>query len=391
MRSEKGQFVLPTIFIFPSFFLFVFLIYDTAKLSREKIRHQFAVDSAAFVEMTNYSDFLNRSAYVNGAFPMRIFSEGFGDIPIPGDEKRTCSGKGQKCSKLLGEILYNNGAFPYGNNAYPASPTAPPNPLPSLDSEPLWMIRYGGFKGIHKNGSDTTPPNIAASEYPMDSSHFAIIDQDDVHDWWINWEDSQQIYTLYIQIWQLLGSVEEAQYSVLERLVKGHNFYKKAYWLNTGDPVADAQKGADSFEAASSGFLNPSGMKFYCHHKVHYYGNKLTGSMIPPWREVGPEHPISVDYMSKCEGGPGLFQMAWIKKSELDKMRKPILTGKYAGYPVEQPWTAPSNYFNYNFNGESQELNYGRPKVHATVSCGEGSLAAVWPNPTPKFQVRLYP
>src|SRR3989338_2621014 len=75
--GQKGQIVIPALFLFPTLMLFVFLIFETAKLSREKIRHQFAVDAAAFVEMTNYSDFLNRSAYVNGAFPMRIFREGF--------------------------------------------------------------------------------------------------------------------------------------------------------------------------------------------------------------------------------------------------------------------------------------------------------------------------
>src|SRR6185312_5166651 len=68
-RSRAGQIFIPAMLMFPTLFLFVYLIYETAKLSREKIRHQFALDAAAFVEMTNYSDFLNRTAYVNGAFP----------------------------------------------------------------------------------------------------------------------------------------------------------------------------------------------------------------------------------------------------------------------------------------------------------------------------------
>src|SRR5512137_1751447 len=92
-RSRVGQVIIPALFLFPTFMLFVYLIYETAKLSREKIRHQFAIDAAVFVEMTNYSDFLNRTAYVNGAFPMRIFDEGFrgADSCIDCDQKADCS------------------------------------------------------------------------------------------------------------------------------------------------------------------------------------------------------------------------------------------------------------------------------------------------------------
>ncbi|MDE2238142.1 MAG: hypothetical protein KGK30_09650, partial [Elusimicrobia bacterium] len=106
--------MLPALFLLPTLFLFVFLIFETAKLSRAKIRHQFAVDAAAFVEMTNYSDFLNRSAYVNGAFPMRIFWEGFHDGP-----GIDCQGR-DPCPKPpitrnpapINEILYADGVYP---------------------------------------------------------------------------------------------------------------------------------------------------------------------------------------------------------------------------------------------------------------------------------------
>ena len=112
-RSRAGQIVIPAMLMFPTLFLFVYLIYETAKLSREKIRHQFAMDAAAFVEMTNYSDFLNRTAYVNGAFPMRIFEEGYWDF------KAECEGKVQNCSqKTYASILFANGAFPHVGGVY---------------------------------------------------------------------------------------------------------------------------------------------------------------------------------------------------------------------------------------------------------------------------------
>ena len=106
-KSRAGQIVIPAMLLFPTLFLFVYLIYETAKLSREKIKHQFAMDAAAFVEATNYSDFLNRTAYVNGAFPMRIFEQGYDDFPAE------CEGKVEHCEKITyAEILYKNGIFP---------------------------------------------------------------------------------------------------------------------------------------------------------------------------------------------------------------------------------------------------------------------------------------
>src|SRR5438128_493857 len=86
--DQRGQLVIPALFVIPSLVLFIYLIYETAKLSAEKIKHQFALDTAVFVEMANYSDFLNRTAYVNGPFPARVCYEAFNDkdLTITRDE-----------------------------------------------------------------------------------------------------------------------------------------------------------------------------------------------------------------------------------------------------------------------------------------------------------------
>ena len=73
--ARAGQILIPSLLIIPSLLLFVYLLFETTKLSREKIRQQFAVDSAAFIQMSDYTNLLNRTAYVNGAFPSRIFKE----------------------------------------------------------------------------------------------------------------------------------------------------------------------------------------------------------------------------------------------------------------------------------------------------------------------------
>jgi hypothetical protein len=262
-----------------------------------------------------------------------------------------------------------------------------------LDNDDEWVIRYGGTGETKNEG----PPVMEGSE--GQPGVFSIIPQslpggkpDPWHgkgggarEWWINWDDANRIFKLYVQIWQLLGSVEEAQHSVLERLTSKHNFFKKSYWLNTGDPVGDADLGAGAFRSAASGFKAQA----YCHQKVMFYGNKPTGSTFQPWKEWGPDAPVATPYYDKCLRGPGLFQIMWV--SGVEAMRRPS-GSPWPGYSITQPWTAPKNYFDVNFNDSIAQLNGRKPEVHATVSCGvNNKKAAVWPNPTPKFQVRLYP
>ena len=93
---RRGQILLPSLFVIPSLLIFVYLLFETTKISREKIRQQFAVDSASFIQMGDYTNLLNRTAYVNGPFPHRIFREryscppgdkyGYDDVKVKGEE-----------------------------------------------------------------------------------------------------------------------------------------------------------------------------------------------------------------------------------------------------------------------------------------------------------------
>lgn len=367
LRSERGQIVIPFVFVPLSLFLFVFLIFETAKISREKIRHQFAVDSAAFVEMTNYSDFLNRSAYVNGAFPQRIFEEGFKNTMI--------ERKDNTVPDSLYDILYKNGAFPR---------TSLPTPL---DPYPTWDIRFGGT-GVPKNGS---PPD-------MGSGLLELITLADALDYWLSWQDARDIYTLYVQIYTLLGSVEDAQYSVFCRLTGargcpgggagGHNFFRKSFWLNTGSRDAEAagREGASGFD--NYGFAP----KPYCIQEIMFYGNQPTSDPFQPYKQVAPQTPISMSpTIQGCQPSSGLFQAMWISQGQLASMAR--VNEVWPGYPITQSWRAPGNFFNVDFNRVVRGCPRSRsggigPCVHATISLSGGKL---WPDPTPKFQTRLYP
>ena len=97
--------------------------------------------------------------------------------------------------------------------------------------------------------------------------------------------------------------------------------------------------------------------------------------------------------ISECSG---LFQLVTVDKSMVGGMAKDNGSG-YPGWPVEARWTLnPDNQASYNyFKADLDNIMTQRdngPRVHATISVGGfGAIPSVWPNPTPKFQVRLYP
>ena len=367
-KSRVGQIVIPAMLLFPTLFLFVYLIYETAKLSREKIKHQFAMDAAAFVEATNYSDFLNRTAYVNGAFPMRIYEQAYDTFPFE------CEGKGD-CSefnpKMYAEVLYKNGVFPRSQTG-----------LKSFDTEAKWDIRYGGA-GAGKNDANNptiTDPIELFTKENCDQSYNPL-------------PVVEEVYKLYFQIFSLLGSVEDAQWQVLKRLTKdsSHSFLQKSYWLNTGDPANYGSDLAGAFDSALGEFKTPP----HCVRKLIYRGNKfIGGGGLRQYVVSGTDPPIDLTKVVNqpgCTGG-GLFQLQTVDSSTMDKLRKPG-GSQYPGLSLSLKWQLPGkNYFNVDFGNMPSVFPNSAPELHTTVSVGANNPNAnVWPDPTPKFQVRQYP
>ncbi|MBI4057381.1 MAG: hypothetical protein HY399_07555 [Elusimicrobia bacterium] len=366
--SRRGQILIPAFFLLPCFVIFIYLIFETAKISREKIRHQFALDAASFIEMTNYSDFLNRTAYVNGAFPHRIFKETLGGanpIKIPRTNNTT--------DAILYDELYANAAFPKTKQA---------DGVGELDRQKRWDIRYDdgnsprgeGFNRLkYEDGEDLSSRNLGT---------FDFITQQNAQDFWISYQDAVEFYKLYAQIYSLLGSVEDAQWSVFKRLTREANFFRKSYWLNSGDCSGVNNCG---WEGASTFTRDPLQANLHKIKKIQLWGRTYT-----------PQNPFNpAPIVCNCDANnnaidltenntDGLFQLATVPKRQLDRLGM-----KRGSYDVRQSWDPPGeNYFNV-------DLKAFKPYVHATVSSDGG---VVWneekngePSPTPKFQTRLYP
>ncbi|MFI5346941.1 MAG: hypothetical protein ACHQ51_11260 [Elusimicrobiota bacterium] len=385
LLSRRGQIIIPSLLLFPTMFLFVYLIYETAKLSREKIRHQFAIDSAAFVEMTNYSDFLNRTAYVNGAFPMRIFEEGYDtmmdDCAGPPDKHDPCPPSKSDYPREGGDVsyadvLYKNGAFPrsaqLGKHSY--------------SNEPSWDIEYSAGRQQQMTDRNLTDP-------------FLLFIQQDAYWFWHPYSVATQIYQLYVQIYSLLGSVEDAQKQVLTRLASDHSFMKKSYWLNTGEPGDDL---VAAFRLKIPDFNSPSVAQAVCQRKLIYWGNTTRGGgglsyAVPQFSHDDGAQDVDLAAHGGGSPGcpqPGLFQIMWVDPNTVAKLSQKT-GGDYPGILLQMNWQIPSsNYWSYDFGAAMAQMGQDG-MLRTTISLGSGdpskSKPMVWPHPTPKFQVRQFP
>lgn len=362
LKSRAGQILLPSLFAIPSLILFVYLIFEVAKLSREKIRHQFAVDAAAFIEMTNYSDFLNRTAYVNGPFPYRIFEEEwtqqklyFGAADYEGGDIS------------MADVAWESGAYPRG-------PFKVGN-IQQLDKQDKWRIAFneemrpeiqsprpGNEEEItfvsekHAKRFNIMKGHLLGNGTPEDMGHFGF----------------------YNQVYTLLGSVEKSQTSVFEKLTANSSFFRKSYYLNTGECRED-----EAATCAEDGVASFSSNKFIDGIKPHYVPKISVTYKLP----VQYGRSIYTEHLTLAS--PGLYQLTTVPVGALGRLG--------SGYQVYQGWKAESNYFNVDVNQLAKCGTGGieglcvRARIASQCPDYENGNNCVWPNPTPKYQTRLYP
>ena len=374
---RSGQILIPSILIIPSLMLFIYLIFETTKISREKIRQQFAVDSAAFIQMGDYTNILNRTAYVNGAFPYRIFKEAY-------ECTSGCSsGTEDHCLKLTDDsgtictykMLWEAGAIPKYKDDVENQPATP------LDNKPKWEI---AFKDPPRGNMNTNP---AAPENDM-----TLTTSDQGMKIYIFWDPAIGIYKFYAQVYSLLGTVEESQMTVFERLTDNFSFFRKSYYLNanTKECVDSPNLCAEDGIRSHGGFrekkiVRNSGMFLHYIKRIIFHA-KVPQSGLPPYFLGKTNPPQDLTTCPNCNP-KGLFQLATFSAGALRDVGK--------GYNVYQGWDVPSNYFGVDFKSKVACRETGRACVHALVASQCPQLGSdnncVWPNPTPKYQTRLYP
>jgi len=372
MEKRKAQILIPAVLVIPSLLIFIYLLFETTKISREKIKQQLALDSAAFIQMGDYTNFLNRTAYVNGPFPYRIFKQLY---DCGGDQMGTMVQRsdesGEECTF---KTFYEAGNFPKYVNDIPGEP--PENRASEFDKSPKWEIK---FDDTLRPGINTANPNL--------NDELIFLTSDQAVKLMLFWDPIIGFYKQYAQVYSILGSIEASQLSIFERLTDNMNFFRKSFYLNAAtrecidNPELCGNEGLSSWKSVR---LRVSNVKMHFIKRIKFWAKSRRTSFPPGYDIVYTNPPLDM-----TQGAPeGLFQLTTVDVGKLKELKK--------GYELEQSWKpgdASQNYFGVNLNALGTCKTTPSTCVHATIrsECPAFDNNCVWPNPTPKYQTRLYP
>ena len=374
VKNRRAQIVLPAILLVPTILLVIYLLFETAKLSRFKIRSQFALDSAAFIELTSYSNFLNAVAYLNGAMPFRVFRENMMN-PVLKEPDSEYSGPQ---SITYYDLFYEAGAFP-------AMPDINSNPRENAGK---WELKYVEApsesdddmkegKGRPKSWNTENPKAKDGQEYGINKKEYVenyryiYMDQED-HENENPDEDDKGIMdsvSFYISVYKIIEGTYEGQKKTYERLTKDGEFFRKSFYYNSSSCKL-SQCGKEGVRALKNYSLGLESLRL---------------KNVDWWYRI--ENQKDAGYIAFKTGEPKfekimpLYQLSYLDRSTRSKMKK-----MYTGVDIREPVIPPDNYFRVNVKKYAKKLH-----VRAALQCTNESNNCVWPNPTPKYQVRLFP
>jgi hypothetical protein len=349
VKNKKAQIVLPAVLLIPTILLVIYLLFETTKVSKEKIRHQFALDTSSFVEMTSLSNYLNATAYVNGAFPFRIFRDIFeaNKAQIEVDPYADNADSLKPISYY--DLYYQAGAFPSMSD-YNSSPKA---------TDTKWDLHY--YQDTRKDWEKDVPKLDSDTFYPLMSEEIVKTHQAFLND---------DLLVYYFLVYLYLGNIYEDQKKVYERVVKDNEFFRKGYFYNTGN-CSLSECGREGAQILKNYFVKTE--PFYVSKfRLFFKHDDGTSQKVDMDMENFNGHKIN---------NGKLFQIAYLSKGSKEKLRT-----LYKGVDITQRFTLSNNYFNVNL------MRYN-PRVHTRVAlqCTNESNNCIWPAPTSKYQVRLYP
>lgn len=355
LRNKKAQVLLPTVILIPVFVLLIYLLFETVKVSMTKIRNQFALDNAAYSQISATSTYLNAVAVTNGPLPYRVMRT----MNTPLIPKQTYE---NAPPVTVFDIFYRAGAFPaigpdHGEGAIN-------NPPPSPQST-NWDFQY--YAGTRDNWMKEDPTSAAGED-----GAYVITDQEIADNYFfsatsIGLSSLKEYITTYIK----LSGIYEPQDFVYKDNTKASRMFREGYFLN----VKDCDKSTcakETGQVLQRYILSTTPMNI---NKVKAYLSESSG-----YGTHSRSYPITLD-LQEAISVP-LFQFAYLDGGSRSKLRTMA-----NGVRLEQGYRMPNNHFNINLTEKY------KPVVRNVVvlQCPRGNNNCVWPNPLPKYGVRLAP
>ncbi len=360
-HSRRAQILLPAVMLAPIFILVIYLLFETAKVSMTKVRQQFALDNGAYSQMSTTSGYLNALAMVNGNLPYRVMKTMTGDLKA----KRNAT---RNDPVTIFDVFYEAGAFPAGGpNHSSGKDGAVKNKTPAPESN-NWDFQY--FNGKRKNWMKEDPSEAKEDE---EDGYLVMTSKEIADNYFFGSSGVALTYIKeYATIFIRTGSIYASQTYVYEDTIKKSRMFRESYFLNTGDCTRRkcGQQAADildRYELESKPWeINKTG--FYV--TADYAGSTMHSGA----------YMIHLNMEDTIQSK--LFQFAYLTPSSRSRLKQ---LGN--GIVLKQKYTLPANRFNINLAQRYQP--YVRNTV--SVSCPRAGNNCVWPNPLPKYSVKVGP
>ncbi len=360
LQDRKAQILLPSVLLAPIFILVIYLLFETAKVSMTKVRQQFALDNAAYSQLSAASTYLNAVALANGPLPYRVMLY-YKDQKVNPTE--TAAQRGRQPISIF-ELFYHGGGVPAIGPDYDTGINGPPK-AESVD----WGVHYDSSNEEYPRGDwEKDQPRAPGSD-----EWVPVMSKSLVNDYYF---PALKFGTLviqnYLETYVRVGSIYESQSYVYKEVSKNAIMFREAYYLNTND----CKKSDCARQSAAQ--LRPYidlRTKPFELDKIRFYGSD-SGFSGEHGGALNLDLPMTEVIKTK------LFQFAYLEPSSRSKLRTLA-----RGVVLKQPFKLPKNHFNINL-----EQKY-KPYVRntAVLECPRAGNNCVWPNPLPKYTVTLNP
>ena len=365
LKERKAQILLPSVLLAPIFILVIYLLFETAKVSMAKVRHQFALDNAAYSQMSSASTYLNAMAMLNGPLPYRVML-GYNN----GQALKKKQGSDTPDKLTIFDLFYKGGAFPSIGPDHENGINNPPKP-----EQDDWDVKY--YDGEYLDDGATraawqkeTPSQPGDDFLPVMSKKLTS----DVY-FMVNGQDTegQAAIVGYLETYLRVGSIYKSQDYVFKEVSKNAVMFRKAYYLNVNDCKRDdcARQSASQIRQ----FLNLKTKPFEL-NKIRFYMSEASA------RGDYNTGTKDLDFEAEKTLKEKLFQFAYLDGGSRSKLKSLA-----HGILLKQTFKLPRNHFNINL--EQKYKPYVRNRV--VLSCPRNGNNCVWPNPVPKYSITLEP
>ena len=378
LKNRKAQILLPSVMLAPIFILIMYLLFELTKVSIAKVRNQYALDNAAYTQVTAVSAFLNAVALINGPLPYRVMRTYDEEIKAKKGLEEPAEEKFGKKTITMFDLFFRAGAVPTIADDYEWGINKPPTPestdwgvhfayYPGIDDDVKESAQEGKERGFKYDrramGWEQPQPKAPSGEDEIALMHRGLIRYYDVPT-----EIAVNAIYNYLSIYTQVNSIYDSQRYAYTETIRGAQAFREGYYLNVDDCKRSECARQSSKQLAP--FLQIPTKRFEI-EKATFFASYSTDTRATPFSLVMKE--LIND---------NLFLFAYLDGSAMGHLRS-----LSKGVKLKQNYHLPSNYFNVKL-----EQKY-KPYVRSTVvmSCGRANNNCVWPNPLPKYNVYLRP